>query len=304
VAVLLSDLVARVKQNLYGYTSKQQQYAFLTQSIGTTDTSFTVNDATQISRGAVEIGAQGTAASELVLVKTVNRSTGTVTLEPGGRGFAGTTALAWSSNTLLENNPIFPQVRLKEAINDAIRSVYPDLFAVGTSKFAKISVQYNYAMPASSEEALQVKYQIIGPSKIYPWCRRWRFDNNADTTDFPTGKSIEILEEITPGREIQVTYMQEPGELVNLSDDFATVTGLPGTAQDVIVYGAIMKMIPALTGPRMILDTVEASERAASVQNQQIIAAAQFYQNLYAQRMAQEQRKLSDRYPRPIHFDS
>src|SRR5882724_8394102 len=125
----------RAKQNLFGYTSKQQQWSYLTGSVLSTDLTIQVNDATQISRGLIEIGGV-----ELALLKSVNRTSNTVTLEPGGRGQYGSVATAWPANTTIENNPVFPYVRLQENVNDVINSLYPDLFAVGTSKFPKISV--------------------------------------------------------------------------------------------------------------------------------------------------------------------
>ncbi len=293
----LQGLIDRVKQNLFGYSSKQQQWSYLTNAVLSTDLTLAVNDASQVSRGLVELGGQ-----EMALVKSVDRNANTVTLEPGGRGQYSSGAQAWGMNVLIENNPIFPYIRLKESINDVINELYPQLFAVGTAKFPKISVVFNYQLPADCEEVVNVKYQVIGPSKIYVWARVWRYDNTADTTDFSTGKSINVLEDITPGREIQVTYMKEPSLLVNPADDFSTVTGLPASAADLVFYGAMMKMLPALQGPRLILDTVEAAERASYVQPQQVAQASQYYGGLYQQRLLKETAKLYDRYQRPLHF--
>jgi len=293
----LQDIASRTKMNLFGYSSKQQQWSYLTQSVTATDLTFTVNDASQISRGLIEIGG-----SELMLVKSVNRQTNTVSLEPGGRGQFGSTAAVWAANVLIENNPIFPFVRIRESVNDALNALYPDLFAVGTSKFPKISVVFNYPLPADCEEVINIKYQLIGPSNIYPWCRSYRYDNTADTTTFPTGKSVNVLEDITPGREIQVTYMKEPSLLSLPGDDFATVTGLPGSVADLVFYACMTKMLPALTGPRLILDSVEASERASAVQPQQIAQVSQYYNTLYQERLQKEARKLADRYKRPLFY--
>jgi hypothetical protein len=159
-------------------------------------------------------------------------------------------------------------------------------------------------MPADAQDARQVKYQIIGPSRIYPWDRNWRFDNNADTTDFPTGKSIYVLEEVTPGREIMVLYSKEATTLTNDTDDFVTVTGLLASSQDLVYYGAMMRMVPALASPRMILDTVESSERAAFLQPSQITNIHETWAKLYTDRLEREKRKIETLYPRDINFDS
>lgn len=292
------NLTDRIKNNLYGYASKQQQWTYLSNSIQATDLTFTVADAKQVSRGLVELGGQ-----ELVLVSSVNRNTNTITVEPGGRGFAGSTAQAWPANTTVENNPIFPWVRIKETANDVINELYPDLFAVGVSKFPKVSVQFQYQLPADCEEVINVQYQLIGPSKIYPWARNWRYNNTADTTDFPNGKAIVLLEDVTPGREILVNYMKEPSVLVNTTDDFATVTGLPASAADLVFYGAMVKMVPSLAGPRLILDTVESSERASFVQPQNVAQISQYWNTLYTNRLLKESKKLYDRYKRPLHYE-
>lgn len=296
--VTFADLTTRVRQYLYGFSQQQQQWSYLTAPIASSDVTLFVNDATQVSRGVIEVDG-----NELMLVKNVSRTANTVTIDPFARGWAGSTAASHSTNARIENNPIWPTIRVKEAINDAIRSVYPDLFAVSTTKVIKVSVQYQYPMPSDSEEIVSIKYQIIGPSKQYPYPKKWRFDGQADPTDFPTGKAVWIGEEVTPGREIFITYRKEPTELVNDSDDFTTVTGLPSTAWDVIVYGACMKLAPQLESPRLILDSVEASERATSVQPGSASKVSAYYGQLFDRRLQQEARKMSDRFQSPAHFD-
>lgn len=294
----LLTIVDRVKQNLYSFSQQQQEYTYLTAPIGTTDTTLDVADATQVSRGLIEVGG-----TELMYVLNVNRQSNTIALLPTGRGWMQTTPASFLANAAVENNPIFPYQRVVEAVNDTIDAVYPDLYALGTATITKLSVVYNYALPAAVEEVLQVKYAIIGPSNIYPWMRRWRFDGQASVTTFPTGKSIELLEEVTPGREMVVTYMQEPAELVNPTDDFVTVTGLPGTAVELIIYGACQRLAPSLEGSRLILDAAEVSERASLVPSGSAAKISQYYGQLYNVRLQEERRKLYDRVERNIHFN-
>lgn len=292
------DIVTRVKQMMLGFSQDQQQWTYLTAPIGSSDTSIVVADATQVSRGLVEIDG-----NELILVKTSTHSTNTLTVDPFARGWAGTTAASHSTNARVENNPIFPTIRIKEAINDAIRSVYPDLWAVGNTTITKISVVFEYNLPSAAEEIISVRNQLIGPSHVWPYCRNWRFNGQSSTTDFASGKSLYIGDDIVPGRQIFVTYQMEPTELVNDTDDFATVTGLPATAQDVVVYAACMKLAPSLEGARLTLASVEASERSQYVQAGAASRVSGYFGQLYAQRLEQEARKLRDRYQRPSHFD-
>lgn len=294
----LQDLVNRVRQEVAGFSQNQQQFTFLTGSIISTDTTLSVDDATQVSRGQIEVDG-----NELMLVKSVNQTARTITVDPFGRGWAGTTAASHAANARIENNPIWPTIRIQESINDVIRSVYPDLWAVGTSTITKNAVVYEYVLPSDAEEIISVQNQLIGPSKVWPFCRNWRFVGQASPTDFTGGKSLFIADDIVPGRQIFVTYQKEPSELVNLTDDFATVTGLPSTCQDVIVWGACAKLIVQLEGPRLALVGVEASERSQYVQGGTASRVAGYFDQKYAQRLEQEARKLRDRYPRPSHFD-
>jgi hypothetical protein len=297
----LQNLVDRVRQELSGFSQNQQQFTSLSSNITNSQTSLAVADATQISRGTIEVDNQ-----ELMLVQSVNINTNTVTLSSFGRGYASTTANSHLAGAKIENSPIWPTVRLTEAINDTIRGVYPRIWAVGTTGIPKISVVYEYSLPADAEEIISVQYQLIGPSHVWRIAQNWRFQGQANVSTGElgsTGKAIYIGDDIVPGRQIFVTYRKEPTELVNLTDDYATVTGLPSTSHDVIVYGACMKLSPQLEGPRLSISSVEASERAQYVQPGSASKVSQYYGQLYAQRLEEEVTKQRDRYPVPSHFD-
>lgn len=297
----LQNLVDRIRQEVAGFSQNQQQFTYLTQSIISSDLSFTVHDATQVSRGEIEVGG-----SELMIVDSKNNTTNVVTIAPFGRGYGSSTAAGFSNGTKVENNPIWPYVRIVEAINDTIRGVYPQLWATGTFSTPKISVVYEYSLPAAAEEVLSVQNQVIGPSHVWQFSRSWRFVGQADTATGElsnTGKSLFISDDIVPGRQILVTYRREPSELVNASDDFATVTGLPATAQDVIVWGACSKLTVQLEGPRLTMAAVEASERAQYVQPGSATRVSAYFDQKYAARLEQEAAKQRDRFQIPSHYD-
>lgn len=297
----LQNIVDRVRQEVAGFSQNQQQLTFLTQNITNADLTFTVDDAQQISRGEIEVGG-----SELMYVTSKNPTSGIVNIAPFGRGFNGSPASSFNSGTKVENNPIWPYVRIVEAINDAIRGVYPGLFAVGQTSFPKISVVYEYPLPAGAEEVISVQNQLIGPSHVWPFARNWRFVGQADSSTGELGsggKALYLGDDVVPGRQILVTYRKEPTTLSNPSDDFAGVTGLPDTVQDVIVWGACMKLSVQLEGPRLTMAAVEASERAQYVQPGSASRVSQYFGQLYMQRYEQEAAKLRDRYPLVSHYD-
>jgi hypothetical protein len=285
------DLQNRVKQLLYGFTWDQEQYTYLTADIGPTDLTFTVNDATQVSRGLIEIDA------ELMNVQSFDNTTNTITIFPFGRGFYGSTAASHTNNTSVINNAKFPKIRVEESINDIINEVYPTLFAISTSEFPKQAVQYNYPLPADVDEVLQVNYQVIGPSLTWPSMRRWRFDPNASPGTFPTGKSVNLQEEVTPGRLIRVTCVSQPQPLLNDNDGFAAVSGLPETAKDALVYGTAAKLMVAYDAARLQMDSVEAAERSALTQPTSASNTSKYFMAIYQQRLDLEGKKLRDRYP-------
>lgn len=291
IASTFLDLQNRVKQLLYGITWDQEQYTYLTNSIGAGDLSFVVNDATQVSRGLIEID------SELMNVQSYNTATNTLTIFPFGRGFYGSTAATHAANASVINNAKFPKVRVQEVINDIINEVYPTLFAVQATNITKIAVQHGYGLPATVDEILNVNYAVIGPSQIAPSMRRWRFDPQADPAVFPTGKSINLLEGVTPGRTMRVTTIGQPSNLVNDTDGFAAVSGLPETAKDAIVYGAAAKLMVSYDAARLQMDSVESSERAAVTQPTSASNTSKYFMAIYQNRLELEGKKLRDRYP-------
>lgn len=297
----LQNLIDRVRQELAGFSQNQQQFTSLAANITNSATSLSVADATQVSRGTIEVDNQ-----ELMLVQSVNLNTNTVTISPFGRGYASTTANAHLTGAKIENSPIWPTVRLTEAINDAIREVYPQLWAVNTAAISKTSVVYEYSLPADAEEVISVQYQLIGPSHVWRFAQNWRFVGQANIATGElgsTGKALYIGDDIVPGRQIFVTYRKEPTELVNLTDDYANVTGLPSTSHDVIVYGACMKLSPQLEGPRLSINSVEASERAQYVQPGSASKVSQYFGALYSRRLEAEAAKQRDKFQIPSHFD-
>jgi len=296
MATSFDQLVSRVKQQLLGYTRDQASISYLTASMSNTDLTFTVDPdtVTNISRGLVEID------DELLLIKKFDRATGTVTVIPPGRGAEGTAATSHSSGVMVTDDPMFPRARLKEAINDTINATYPDLWVFGEFEFPKIAARYEYPLPVEVEDVYKVTVNTIGPSAVWFPLSSWRFNPVASTTagqvkptPTPTGKTLQIMRDfVVPGRNIRVTYIKKPGNLVNNSDDFATVTGYPDRYVDLITYGACWRMLPAYEAARLQQSQIEATERAPLVPTGAGSQAAQFYMSLYQRRLQEERDRL------------
>lgn len=286
-----SQLIDQTLMHLYGYTTIQDQATHLSTNVSASATTLQIADTTAISRGVVEIG------DELIWVDDVNTSTGGLTVPPYGRGFRGTEAVTHDAGTRVVSSPLFPRKIVRDTLNDAIRSVYPELFAVGETTFTYNSAISTYALPAGALDVLSVSWQTTGPSREWLPIRRMRVDKHAATGTFSSGVTLNIYDQIVPGRTISVVYTKEPSALVNDSDEFTTVTGLPRSCEDLIRLGASYRLVPFFDSPHLSGSSAEAD---FSSQQRGIGSSAQlsrFLLQMYQVRLQEEQKGLQSLYP-------
>jgi len=312
MAVSFSQLVARVRQQLQGYTQDQASLSYLTSPMTATDVTFNVDPetVTNLSRGLVEID------DEMLLVKKYDRATGQVTILSGlpGRGAEGTTIATHSSGAIITDDPRFPRLRMKEAINDSINGVYPDLFVFGQFEFPYVAARYEYPIPAEVDDVYKVVSNTIGPSGVWRAMTSWRFNAMASTTagqvkptPTPTGKSIQVSlgnNPVVPGRNVRVSYTKKPSVLANDADDFESVSGLPERVVDLIVFGACWRLLPAYEAARLQQQSIEATERAPLVPEGAASKASQYFLGLYQKRLAEERDRLLKLFENYQNFSS
>jgi hypothetical protein len=285
------ELVDEVALTMNGYVGNEVDATYLTAPIGTGDTSFTVADATIISTGLIEV------EDELMWVLSKTESSGAVTLHPQGRGWLSTTAASHAANITVRANPPLPRKTIKNALNDTIRGTWPALFRVAQTSITALGARLTYSLPAEAMDALNVSWQVPGPTQRWWPIRRYRVDKMADTTAFPTGKSIDIMEDVVPGRRISVTYSALPTALANDTDDFASITGLAESARDVVVLGTVSRLLGYQEAHRIQGSSIEASERDEDVPVGAAVNAAKYLYSLYLQRREEERQELLRRYP-------
>lgn len=294
----LGDLKGRIKQLLQGYSRNQEQITWLTSSMLATDTSFNVDlsTATAVNRGLVEID------DELLLVNTYNSTTGLVNIAAGtnGRGVENTTAATHATNAIVTMDPDFPMQRITEALNQTIQATYPDLYQMKTYDFAKVAARYEYPMPVDAEDIVRVTADTIGPSRVKFPSQAWRFNPQAQNDPvggLTTGKSLEIMDFIVPGRTIHVIYTAPPGTLVADTDDYVSVVGYPERTTDMMMYGAVARLLSGVEAARLQQKSVESTERAPLVPTGAASNAAKYYWGLYQQRMQEETDRLHQLFP-------
>lgn len=289
------ELVKQVKDNLLAFSKNQESITYLTADMLATDTTFLVDTETgdAITNGIAEID------DEIILIKKWDPTTGIVTVMANlnGRGASGTTPASHTTNTIVTCDPSYTRIRVKEAINSTINACYPDLWVFGSYEFNKLAAKFEYQLPADVEDVYKVTADTIGPSKIWFPAQRWRFNFSGSLNPLEgttTGKSLQIFDNIVPGRLVRVVYRKKPNILINNSDDFETTTGLPERVTDMIVYGATARLLSPNEAGRLQQVAIEQTERSPLVPPGAATNAANQYWTLYYRRLQEERDRMLD----------
>jgi hypothetical protein len=293
-----ANLVDEILLNLAGYTLRQDRATHLTQNVTSTGLGLSLASVSNIGMGTIEI------EDELLWIDSYDRISSTATVAPYGRGYQGTTAEAHTLNTKVVIAPTFPRATVKKAINDTIDAVFPNLFGVGVHTFNFNTAVTTYSLPADSETILYVSWKSTGPTQEWVPVRNWRQDSFANATSFATGQTISIYDRIDAGRTVQVYYTKKPTtlEASGPSATFESVTGLPSSCKDVIVYGAAYRLAAFIDPGRLNYNSAEADNADTKIQYGSGASTARFLLALFQQRLNEETKKLRDVYPTRIHY--
>jgi len=304
VSINFQELTDEVLINLNGYTFEQDRTTYLTQAVSSTTspssspTILRLASTESVGKGIVEIG------EELMFVESFDRIGNTATIAPYGRGYLGTTASTATVDTKVTIAPTFPRYVVKKAINDTIRAMGSSLHGVKQTSF-----NYNAAVTTYDFDNLNIKniltmsWQEVGPSKEWIRIRRWEFDSFADVAAWGVGsQTVTIGDYITPGRTVKVVYLTDPGTLANNLDDYATVTGLPESSKDVVVFGASYRLLTYLDPARASQVSPQADEIDSRRPYGASQAAARQLFALYTQRLAEEVQHQQESFPARVHY--
>jgi hypothetical protein len=294
------DMVDEVKSKLTGYTLRQDRISYVanTGGITTSTAAIQIGSSENLGKGIIEID------DELIWVDSFSKSTSTLNVIPGfGRGYQNTTATPHSQYSPVTIAPTFPRVQIKKAINDAINASYPKLWATATKTFSYSSVVNTYAIPDDAQYIIGVSYQEIGPTKEWKPVKGWTLDPMANVSAFNSGNTITIKDtRIPPGRTVQVTYIMKPNTLTGDSEDFTDVSGLPQSSEDVIILGAVARLLTFVDPGRATLTSAEADLADSKIPVGTITNSAKYIYALYQQRLQEESDKLLGKYPVRVHY--
>ena len=290
------DIIDDVSLDLSGFTYRQDRITYLTEAINDSQLVIKVASTDNIGKGIIEID------SEMMWVDSYDRQSNTITIAPFGRGYNTTTPASHLANAKVIITPTFPQVAIKRAINDTIQSVYPKVFAVGTTAVSFLASRTTYPIPADAVQILSMAWQSVGPTKEWLPIRQWRWDPIAYTGAFPTGKSVSVYDNILPGRTMNIIYSHMPIGMTNGSDDFETTTGLPTSMRDVIIYGASWRLSSYIDPARISLTSASADEFDSKRPYGTGTNVTKGLQQLYLQRLEEESLKQKLQYPTRVHY--
>lgn len=291
-----SDLVTEVVGNLASWTRAQELATTLTENITASDTSIPVAATTVLAAGLVEID------DEAMYVSAFDTTANVLTVAPYGRGWNGSVAATHTAGARVSFNPRFPRVQVKREINKVLRALGGDLHGVGATSITSVASRYTYELPAAATRVLRVEWQSIGPAQTWIPIRKYDWNLDADTTAFPSGKSIDVLDPIVPGQTIRVVYAKDPTELSSASDDFVTVTGLPASCEDVVVYGACHRLLAFLDAARLDVSSVSEDMLDVPTPVGSATNLSKYFFGLYQDRLSEERRKLDGRHQPRIRW--
>lgn len=297
-------MINEVLINLSGYTYQQERSTHLTAAVTTltspssSPTILSLGSTDNVGKGILEID------EELIWVDSFDRIANTATIAPYGRGYLGTTAATHAVDTKVTVSPIFPRYSVKRAINDTIRAVGTQLFAVKNTTFTFNAAVNTYAFNnLNIDRILRMDWQDVGPSQEWIPLRRWDFDSQADETVWGAGaQTVTIGDYVTAGRTIKVTYVSQPDTLDNSNDDYYTTTGLPSSSKDVVILGASYRLLSFLDPARAGQISPQADETDGKrPYNASGNATKQLYA-LYIQRLGEEVKAQQGQYPPRVHY--
>jgi hypothetical protein len=295
----LAEMVDEVRSSLAGYTLRQDRITYLDSAITTTSTAIPVGSSSNLAKGIIEID------DELIWIDNFSTSNNTLNAAPGfGRGWQGTAPAPHSQYAQVTLTPTFPRTVIKQAINDTINSFFPKLWAIGSTTFTFNASQTTYPLPDDVESIIYASWQTTGSSLEWLPINRWRADPMANVSAFNTTNTINIYENIQPGRTVQVYYTTTANTLDANSDDFADVTGLPDSCRDVVTLGASYKLLSYVDSGRINLSSAEADLNDTKIPSSAGVASSRYIFALYNQRLNEESLKLQDKFPIRVHYTS
>jgi len=289
----LNQMVDQVLADMQAYVRTQDSLTSLTNSIDAVTLSFTVDDPAAIAKGLIEID------EELLYVRRVNQTTAVVDIIPAGRAWQGSTATSHAASAIVRNNPLFPRIAVKRAINETLTTL--NLYAVKSTTFTFDGSTMIYPLPLDCVDVTSVSYQSQDSSGRWPTIMNWRPDQNYWPEDSLVPRyGIELMECPPAGRTVRVQYLAQ-GAAITSGQEF-TLSGLPSTAEDLVRLGAMYRLVSTIDPGRLSAMNPSADSQDQPVPVGRASDVSKYLYQLFNVRLQEEKQRQTDLLVTVIHY--
>ena len=292
----LNQLTEQTLGEVSGYVKNQESVTITTNTTTAGDLSITVDDATALSKGIVEID------DELLYVKKSVSASGTIQIlgtsaNPSGRGWRSTTATSHVSGSVVKNNPMFPRTQVKRAILETIKGMNFPVLANETFTFN--GSDFSYVMPDALVDVTGVSWELPDSSGVWGLIKRWRLDTNY-LYENTTAQALILNEAPMPGADVRVQYTKFPTTITDNQE--LTVSGLPASCEDVVRLGAMYRLLSTVDPGKVIATSVSADALDQPVSAGASTNTAKYIFQLYTVRLAEEVSKQQANFLNTIQY--
>lgn len=287
-----ADLIATTQR--YLFAGQREQLNQLSGAHNNSTTTFTfardLGPLTEGSYVAVDL--------EIVYVWSTNPTAKTAEVQ---RAALGSTAATHADGAVAYVNSKFAPFTIFSELNNDLA----DLCAPtnGLFRLVEVDLTYNpaiqgYDLTGATDviDVLRIRYDIPGPSKLWPELRSWQLKRNMDTDAFTSGFAIMLYEPAWPGRQIRVTYSSSFSPFTSLTSTVAS-TGLGASAADLPPLGAAMRLAGVRETQRNFNESQGDTRRASEVPPGSQLQGMRALASLRQARIKAEADKLSSSYP-------
>lgn len=289
-------------------SSQREETDELTNSVAANATSLAITG----TQGSIDAAGILEVDYELYLVQGVSGANNpTIAVTPG---YLDSTSASHDAGAVVRVNPRFPRMDILQAVNETIDSLSNP--SAGLFNTATVTVTYNPVIIGydltdvvtqagvsnfSLTDLIEVRSHEYGPWNKWPVIPRskLRLQRNADTTIFPSGLALEVMEGGYPGRPVRILY-KTPYTTgltpANLETDLEVSTGLHSQAHDIVPMGAILRLAEWRDIKRAFTEDQSEPRKAQEVPVGSSETALKMLQNHYTQRVAEERSRLERMY--------
>lgn len=287
----VADVIDRVVRQLLSGTVEERNKLSANVSTSATTISLTYELNGFRQGSVVEING------EQMYVWSASSSGNTLTVE---RGFNGTTPSIHSAGAIVTNNPRFPRNQILEAINaelDDLSSPVNGLYRMVTTELSYNGTDRMIDLEGSANpiELYEVRYRYL--STDYPRVRNVQLIRNMPTADFPSGNAIIINDPFPRSGTFVVSFKAGFGNVASESEDLVLTSGLPASAEDVVVLGAQLRLVAPREIKRNFTESQGDTRRADEVPPSAVASSMANLSRMRRDRVTAEAMKLARQYP-------